>query len=196
VFSCHPNPNLPATTESATRQRGHPPDRDGVGSSDISYHSHHPQHAHSMLMLPAMAGPYSVAPWARRRFTTSCVASRSPPMPRSPGMTRTGPVIPGNTACSPTGRMGWRRFTTISDAQTRQTASSGGPWGGDREQFFPHQPTRDTHQHTPPATPQRPEPTTAPATQGQRPVSATTRPRTLLNSYEATSPYGLRATAP
>ena len=111
----------------------------------ISYHWHHPQPAHSMLMLPAVAGPYSVAPWARRRFTTSCVVSRPLPMPRLPGPTRTGPVIAGKTACSPTGRMGWRRFTTISDAHTRQMPSSGGPWRGDREQSFPRQPTRDTH---------------------------------------------------
>jgi len=92
----------------------------------------HPQHVHSMLMLPTLAGSYSVALWVRRRFTTSCVASRSPPMPRPPGLTRNGPVILGSTACSPTGRVRWRRsghqrqkltspsISTISGAHTRQ----------------------------------------------------------------------------
>jgi hypothetical protein len=53
-------------------------------------------------------------------------------MPRPPGLTTNGPVIPGSTACSPTGRVGWRRsghqrqeltsprITTISGVHTRQ----------------------------------------------------------------------------
>jgi hypothetical protein len=53
-------------------------------------------------------------------------------MPRPPGLTRHGPVIPGSTACSPTGRVGRRRsghqrqeltsprITTISGVHTRQ----------------------------------------------------------------------------
>jgi hypothetical protein len=40
-----------------------------------------------MLMPPPRSRPYGVAPWARRRFMTSCVASQSTPRSQPPGLT-------------------------------------------------------------------------------------------------------------
>ena len=121
-------------------------------------------------MPPPRRCPYGVAPWARRRSMTSCVASESTPRSRPPGPTRNGSITPANTIswtcrfrsrCSEHQAQGLTLARTgmISCGHTRWTSKqardNGPPRGGDRERPCPREPTADTPRHTLPAALQR-----------------------------------------
>lgn len=141
------------------------------------------------------------APWARRRFISSCVASESTPMSRPPRMTRNGAITtPANTICSPSCRLRSRcmdhQVQELTAPQTStllcghirrlsQQATDNLPRWGHCKQPCPQQPARDKHRRTPRAAPRRhQQPATTPQPRARRQVLTGHR-EVDRNSYSA-----------